>query len=148
MKRQIDTEVSPTESYRQVALSKHSVQIPIRATLVGSNRCEALGVTGRGYAPVFALCRALVTVGHDTRRSLHAYRSETLALVVGSIRDGAKLRVATHGVGFERIPECTASPPIGQIGPTMAKPGSDGKRVRAAATRKGQIPLSGMRRRR
>jgi hypothetical protein len=107
VKCQTDTNAFPTETDPEVRLSKHSAQIPIHATLVGSNRCEALGATARGSTPVLALCRALVTAGHDPRRPLHAYRGDVLALLVRSIGEGACLRVATHGVGFERIPECT-----------------------------------------
>ncbi len=66
----------------------------VHATLFGSDRCEALGVTGHDSAPVLALCRALVEAGHAPCRPLHVCR-------------GAVLGVATLGVGFERIPECT-----------------------------------------
>jgi hypothetical protein len=72
---------------------------PIRATLIGSYRYEALGITGRGYAPVFALCRALVAAGHDPRRPLHAYRRDVLALGVNSIGEGAKLTVREDRAG-------------------------------------------------
>jgi hypothetical protein len=112
VKRQIDTKICPTEKLLdprskdpgsvtvpdastlnaganpELKLSKHSAQIPIRATLVGSKRCEALGVTGHGYTPVLALCRALVAADHDPHRPLHVYRGETLALVVSSIGEG------------------------------------------------------------
>jgi hypothetical protein len=114
VKRQTHTNAFPTEIDPQVSLSKHSAQIPICATLIGSNRCDALGITERGYAPIFALCRALVAGGHDPRRPLHAYRGDVLALVVRSIGDGACLRVATHGVGFERISECTGGSRVRQ----------------------------------
>jgi hypothetical protein len=119
-------------------LGEGSAQIPIRATLIGSNCCEALGITERGYAPVLDLCRALVAAGHDPRRPLHAHRGNALALIIRSIGDAAQLRIATHGVGFERIPGCTGSPPVRQSGPTIARPGSDDPRVRAA-TRKERI---------
>jgi hypothetical protein len=117
MKRQSDTKVCPTEKLPnprsesagavtvpeasrlntgtdpRVRLAKHSAQVPIRATLVGSKRCEALGLTGHGYAPVLTLCRALGAAGHDPRRPLHAYREDVLALKVRSIGEGAKLIV-------------------------------------------------------
>jgi hypothetical protein len=73
-------------------------QIPIRATLRGSNFCEALGITARGYAPVLDLCRALVKAGHDPRRPLHAYRRDVLALKVRSI-GGARLTVREDRAG-------------------------------------------------
>jgi hypothetical protein len=74
-------------------------QIPIRATLVGSNCCEALGITARGYAPVLDLCRALVKADHDPRRPLHAYRGDVLALKVRSIGEGARLTVREDRAG-------------------------------------------------
>jgi hypothetical protein len=74
-------------------LGEESAQIPICATLFGSNCCEALGITARGSAPVLALCRALVAAGHDPRRPLHAGRGHVLALKVRSIGEGAKLAV-------------------------------------------------------
>jgi hypothetical protein len=75
------------------------VQIPIHATLIGSNCCEALGITARGYAPVLDLCRALVKAGHDPRWPLHAYRGDVLALKVRSIGEGARLTVREDRAG-------------------------------------------------
>ena len=46
--------VSENKRQRQFA------QPPIRATLVGSDRCDAEGISARGYAPVLDLCRELV----------------------------------------------------------------------------------------
>jgi hypothetical protein len=74
-------------------------QIPIHATLIGSNCCEALGITARGYAPVLELCRALVKAGHDPRRPLHAYRGDVLAHKVRSIGEGARLTVREDRAG-------------------------------------------------
>jgi hypothetical protein len=74
-------------------------QIPIHAALIGSNCCQALGVTARGYAPVLDLCRALVAAGHDPRRPLHAYRGDVLALKVRSIGEGARLTVREDRAG-------------------------------------------------
>jgi hypothetical protein len=74
-------------------------QIPIHATLIGSNCCEALGITARGYAPVLELCRALVKAGHDPRRPLHAYRGDVLALKVRSIGEGARFTVREDRAG-------------------------------------------------
>jgi hypothetical protein len=85
------------------SLGEESAQIPIRATLIGSNRCEALGAVGRGYAPVFALCRALIAAGHDPRRPLHAYRGDVLALSVSSIGEGAQLTVEDDRHGRPRV---------------------------------------------
>jgi hypothetical protein len=120
---------------------------PIRATLVGSKRCEALGLTGHGYSPVLALCRALVAAGHDPRRPLQAYRGEVLALVVSSIGAGAKLRVATHGVGFEPVAGCTGGPSVRQNGPTIVQGGSEGERACAATAKRKKLRASRGRRR-
>jgi hypothetical protein len=143
MKRQIDTKAFPTDIAAQVRLSEHPAPIPIRATLVGANRCAALGITAHGSAPVLALCRALVAAGHDPRRPLHAYRGDVLALIVRSLADGAQLRVATHGVGFEHIPECTGGPPVRQNEPKIVGGGSE-----ADGARKRQISRAGRGRRR
>jgi hypothetical protein len=74
-------------------------QIPIHAMLIGSNGCEALGITARGYAPALDLCRALVKAGYDPRRPLHAYRGDVLALKVRSIGEGARLTVREDRAG-------------------------------------------------
>ena|SRR5436305_11340895 len=120
---------------------------PIHATLIGSSRCEALGITARGSAPVLAFCRALVAAGHNPQRPLHVYRGDVLALVVGSIGDGARLRVATHGVGFEGIPGCTGGPPVRQNGPTIVQGGSEVERAGAAAAKRKKLRASRGRRR-
>lgn len=81
----------------------------IRAELTGSDHCSALGIVSRS---ALALCRALIEAGRNPNRALHAYRGDVLALAVRSIGEGARLRIASHGVGFERLPECTGSPPV------------------------------------
>jgi hypothetical protein len=86
----------------------------IRASLIGSNRCDADGFTARGSAPVFKLCRALLKAGYDPGRPLHAYRGEVLCLVVGTIGEGARLTVKTAGSGcpvFAPV-EGAAAPPV------------------------------------
>ena len=67
------------------------VQVPIWATIIGSDRCEAEGITAQGSAPVLALCRALIEAGYDPDRLLHAHRGGLLALVVRSIGEGGLL---------------------------------------------------------
>jgi hypothetical protein len=69
-------------------------QAPIRAELIGSDRCEAGRYTARGSAPVFALCRRLLAAGFDPGQPLHAYRGDVLSLVVRTIGEGATLTVA------------------------------------------------------
>jgi hypothetical protein len=68
-------------------------QAPIQVTLLGSDRCEANGIVARGHAPVLGLCRALLAAGHHQNRPLLAYRGDTLALVIQSIGEGARLAV-------------------------------------------------------
>jgi len=43
--------------------------VPIRAALIGSDRCEAGGISVCAAAPVLALCRTLAA-GHDPGRPL------------------------------------------------------------------------------
>jgi hypothetical protein len=62
---------------------------PIRAALIGCDQCVALGQKVRDAAPVLALCRKLIAAGYDPVLPLHAYRSDTLALKVRSIGEGA-----------------------------------------------------------
>src|SRR5262245_37827483 len=81
------------------------------AHLNGSSTCTGAGITATGAAPVLALCRQLLAAGLDPNTALEVYRASTLALRVRSLRDGARLRVAPHGVGFQWVEECTAAPP-------------------------------------
>jgi len=74
-------------------------QAPIRATLIGSDHCEADGIVARGHAPVLGLCRALLAAGYDPRRPLNAYRGDTIALIIHSIGEGARLTVEDNRRG-------------------------------------------------
>jgi hypothetical protein len=47
---------------------------PLRAELVGSNRCTATGITTIGPAPVLALCRELLATGLDPDQPIEIYR--------------------------------------------------------------------------
>jgi hypothetical protein len=87
----------------------------IRADLIGSDCCSALGINGRGHSPVLGLCPKLIEAGYDPATPLKVYRGETLSLRIRSIGEAARLRVATHGVGFEPLPECTGGSPVRQI---------------------------------
>jgi hypothetical protein len=87
-------------------------QAAIRAELVADDSCCALGMTVRGPAPVLALCRLLVEAGHDPATPLEAWRGDVPCLRIRSIGAAAALRIGTHGVGFETLPECTAAPPV------------------------------------
>jgi hypothetical protein len=75
----------------------------IFAELIGSNTCMAAGITVVDHAPVLALCRSLVTVGHDLNRPLHAYRGDVLCLRVRSIGEGARLTVEDDRRGRPRL---------------------------------------------
>ena len=75
----------------------------IRAELIGSNSCSALGITARGHAPVLALCHLLIEAGHDPNRPLLAYRGDTLCLRVRSIGEGAALAVEDNRRGTPRF---------------------------------------------
>jgi len=81
----------------------------------------ACGIVGRGPSPVLKLCRLLVDAGHDPAAPLEAWRGGVLCLRVRSIGEAAGLRVASHGAGFERIPECTAAPPVDLNAPDHAE---------------------------
>jgi hypothetical protein len=72
----------------------------IRAELVGSDSCTALGITVTAAAPVLALCRKLIAAGHDPGFRLDVFRGETLCLIVRSIGEAAGLEISHHGVGF------------------------------------------------
>jgi hypothetical protein len=84
----------------------------IRAELAWDDHAIARGIVARGSSPVLKLCRLLVDAGADPSTPLEAWRNGVLCLRVHSIGEAAGLRVAAHGVGFERIPQCTAAPSI------------------------------------
>jgi len=73
------------------------------ADLAGSDVCTAPGIIARSYAPVLALCRRLIEAGIDPHRPLHVYRGDTLALVVRSIAEGARLTVGDNRLGHPRF---------------------------------------------
>ena len=79
-----------------------STQTAIRAELIGSDCCSALGMTGRSTVPVLALCRLLVETGHDSETPLEAWRGSTLCLRVRHIGEAARLELSPRGVGFVR----------------------------------------------
>jgi hypothetical protein len=92
----------------------------IVARLDGSDTCTALGLTAQSSSPVLLLCRRLLDAGYDPTLPLHVFRG-ALALIVRSIGEAARLRVGSHGVGFEVDPECGASPPIAPTVPVRAR---------------------------
>ena len=78
------------------------VQAPIRATLIGSDRCSAEGVSACGYSPVLGLCHELVAAGFNPASPLEAWRGEMPCLRVRSIGEGARLTVADDRHGTPR----------------------------------------------
>ena len=98
----------------------------IRADLIDADTCSAAGITATGNAPVLVLCRQLLAASLDPDSALAVYRNGTLALHVRSLREGAQLRVAPHGVGFQWVKECTAASPISQSAEVPADDRTDG----------------------
>ena len=116
-----------TQFCNQNNRSNHSTQAIIRAELIDSDRCSALGMTARSTAPVLALCRQLVEAGHDPAIPLEAWRNDVLCLRIRSIGEGAQLTVEDDRHGRPRLRRwrnrergCGAAPPARQIRDTAA----------------------------
>jgi hypothetical protein len=92
-------------------LNPQNLTTPIRANLIGSDRCAAEGHTVRACAPVLAMCRELVAAGFYPATTLEAYRGGMLCLIVPSIGEGANLEINGDGVGFRqrRRPDAASS---------------------------------------
>jgi hypothetical protein len=60
-----------------IAGSLHGHRGSVRAELIGSDRCAALGFAVRGYAPICQLARKLIRAGIEPDRPLEAYRNGT-----------------------------------------------------------------------
>ena len=101
-----------TGAGRNLDIDRGEIGRVIHAKLAWGDHATACGIGARGSAPVLKLCRLLVDAGHDPGLPLEAWRNGVLCLRVQSIGEAAGLRVAAHGVGFERIPECTAASSI------------------------------------
>jgi hypothetical protein len=72
--------------------------------LLGSRRCEALGIAVSGHAPVLKLCGELIAAGIDQDRAIHVYREGgVLALKVRSIGEAAGLVVEDDKNGRPRF---------------------------------------------
>lgn len=116
-------------------LKQNFRRAPIYAKLIGSNRCEAEGITARGSAPVLALCRKLVAAGHDPGTPLEAWRGPTLCLRIRSLGEGAKFTVRTAGNGRPIFaPENGArGSSVRRNASGVVSPRSDAKRVHDTA---------------
>jgi hypothetical protein len=84
-------------------LKSQELTAPIRATQIGSDRCEAEGHTVRAYAPVLAMCRKLLAAGYDPAMPLEAYRGDTLCLKVRAIGESAQYTVKDDNRGTLRL---------------------------------------------
>jgi hypothetical protein len=89
----------------------------ITATLTGSDTATALGLTAQSSSPVIVLCRQLLAAGHDPALPLHAYRGGTLAVLVRSIGEAARLEINAYGTGFRPRRGADAAPPIAPKAP-------------------------------
>jgi hypothetical protein len=73
-------------------------------------------------SPVLTLARKLVGMGIDPDTTLECYRGPVHCLTIRSIGEAAKLSVASHGVGFTRVPEGRSAPPVSQNAQEAAWP--------------------------
>jgi hypothetical protein len=75
-------------------------QEPIRAELIGSSCCTAFGMAARS---ALGLCRLLIKARQNPMRPLHAYRGDTLALIVRTIGEGSTFTVEDDRHGRPRL---------------------------------------------
>lgn len=101
---------------------------PLRAELVGSDRCTIPGFTATSATPVLALCRTLIAAGSDPTTRLDCYRGDTLALRVCSIGAAAKLTVKDNRLGRpcfarwqDRAASDAAAPLVAETAPEGAE---------------------------
>ena len=102
--------------------------VSIRAELIGSDCCSALGIAAYCSAPVLTLCRKLVEAGNNSATPLEVWRRDTLALSVRSIGEGAKLEASPRGVGFVHRPDVRGGSLVAQngVGPGLPEPSITG----------------------
>jgi hypothetical protein len=98
----------PTKSENQ---RRDAAAGAIVAKLSGSDTCTALGLT-QSPSPVLALCRKLIVYGFDPAIPVHVFRGDTLALIVRSIAEAARLEINAKGTGFIAYRAVRAAPPI------------------------------------
>jgi hypothetical protein len=111
---------SQTRFCNQKNQSDHSTQAAIRAELIGSDCCSALGMIARGATtPVLTLCRLLVEAGHNPATPLEVWRGSTLCLRIRCIGEAARLEPSPRGVGFVCRPGVRGGPPVTQTVRTL-----------------------------
>jgi hypothetical protein len=84
----------------------------ITAKLTGSDTCTALGLTVRSSSPVLFACRRVINAGHDPSTPMHVFRGNTLALVIRTIGEAARLEINAYGTGFRPRREADAARPV------------------------------------
>jgi hypothetical protein len=97
---QLGRQLTPESHERR---QRQLVQPSIRATLIGSDRCEAEGIVAHAYAPALAVCRKLVEAGYDPRTPLVAWRGAVPCLHIRTIGEGAQLTVEDDRRGTPRL---------------------------------------------
>jgi hypothetical protein len=102
-----------------------SCNTPLRAELVGSDRCTITGFASTSTTPVLALCRTLLAAGFDPDQPLEAYRGATLTLRIRSIGEAAALELNSEATGFRRRRQPDAAPPIAPIVSESAEIGAE-----------------------
>jgi hypothetical protein len=127
--------VAPEPSLPQIC-----AQDLICATLIGSDRCSALGIAVRGRAPALALARSLIEAGYDPNRPLNVYREGVLALAIRSIGEASRLTVEDDQHGRPRLrhwrnrrAECGAGSPVALSGQRVIQPSAQPKSMYEAA---------------
>ena len=93
----------------------------IVATLSGSDTASAEGITVTSPSPVLALCRKLIDAGFDPATFIHVFRGDTLALIVRSLAEGARLEINHHGTGFRPRRGADAGSPVAPNAPARAR---------------------------
>jgi hypothetical protein len=121
--------MTPEENVPLIAFAEKRIRRPFRLPRfpliaeLSNDRCEAVGIIGRGEAPALELCRRLVAAGADPATPLHAYRGGVLALRIRSIGEGAELTVQTDSRGTPRFqkyrPRSGTAPPVAPIASTL-----------------------------
>jgi hypothetical protein len=87
----------------------------IRAELIGSDTCTALGFTMCAASPVLAMCRKLLAASYARATPLEVWRRDTLCLRVRALGEAACLEINAKGTGFIRHRAVRAAPPIAPL---------------------------------